>query len=235
MFEIVPEAEFEVWFAGLPEPLAEEVTSALDLIATAGGALMPERLSRVMLWYDGVGDGAGEGNLFGTPYTYRMLWAHHARDHLEWRQEVVLTLESSAFHERLVELSPELSRQVVTQVDYLKRKLKHTRTVGALNPVAELPPAERGMQRDFLALLELLGLHPGEVLGCGSGLRELSITCVDPWLRLLVGLDFPNRRLLAILGEALDRRYYGDSVRRAEARWKRYLQRASSRTKAVSP
>jgi hypothetical protein len=226
MFQIVPEPEFEIWYAELLEPVAEEVTAALDLIAAAGATLMPERLSRLLLWYDGVGDGASEGQIFGTPYTYRMLAAQRARDYVEWRQEALLTLESSAFRKRLRGLSPELCEQVLLQVERLKRTLKSSRTLAALNPVSA---AERALQRDFLALLGLMELEPAEVFGCGSGLRELTISNVTPALRILVGLDFPERRLLAILGEPLDRRYYGDSVRRAEARWSRYLNRSPGR------
>jgi hypothetical protein len=44
----------------------------------------------------------------------------------------------------------------------------------------------------------------------------------EPPLRVLFGLDATRGTLLAILGEALDRAYYGDSVRFAEARWRRY-------------
>jgi hypothetical protein len=48
---------------------------------------------------------------------------------------------------------------------------------------------------------------------------------VQPRLRVLFGLDFPAKRLLAIWGESLDRRYYGDSVKHAEQRWQQYCER----------
>ena len=35
MFQVVPEPEFSAWFEALPEPLAEEVATAIDLAATA--------------------------------------------------------------------------------------------------------------------------------------------------------------------------------------------------------
>jgi hypothetical protein len=58
MFEVVPEPEFSAWFETLPDPFAEEVASAIDLTASAGPALMPQRLSRLLLWYDGTGSGS---------------------------------------------------------------------------------------------------------------------------------------------------------------------------------
>ena len=74
-----------------------------------------------------------------------------------------------------------------------------------------------------------MGLEPKLVLGSGSGLRELAITNIKPQLRVLFGLDFPARRLIAILGEELTRSYYGDSVKRAEQRWQDYCQRQAAR------
>jgi hypothetical protein len=50
---------------------------------------------------------------------------------------------------------------------------------------------------------------------------------------VLVGLDLPQNRLLLLLGEALDRSYYGDSVKRAEAMWQRYA--ASHQAGAARP
>jgi hypothetical protein len=38
-------------------------------------------------------------------------------------------------------------------------------------------------------------------------------------------MDLPRSRLVAIVGEALDRRYYGDSVRFAERYFREYLAR----------
>jgi hypothetical protein len=73
------------------------------------------------------------------------------------------------------------------------------------------------------------------VVGTGSGLRELCIDNVSPPLRVIFGLDYPRRRLIAILGETLDRAYYGDSVRRAEQRWQRYCAELSAELGADAP
>ena len=41
MFQVIPEPEFSAWYEALPEPIAEEVTTAIDLVASAGAVLDP--------------------------------------------------------------------------------------------------------------------------------------------------------------------------------------------------
>ena len=45
-----------------------------------------------------------------------------------------------------------------------------------------------------------------------------------PAFRLLYGVDVERKTALIVLGEWLDRSFYGDSVRRAELMWKQYLE-----------
>ena len=78
------------------------------------------------------------------------------------------------------------------------------------------------VQRALCEVLALVGLAPEDVADTESGLRELTISDATPSLRLIYAIDVPRRRILAILGEALNRAYYGDSVRLAEQRWRQY-------------
>jgi len=212
MFQVVPEPEFSAWYRALPEPIAEEVTAAIDLVASAGAVLEPERLSRLLLWYDGTGGGASLLGL-GLPFTPQLqASASLMGSYLMWHQEVLSCLESQLFQERLGRLDPEPARRALLLVERLKRQLHAARLSGNARGVREL----------FLDLLALVGLEPKLALGSGSGLRELTIPNVTPELRVLFGLDFPAKRLLAILGEPLDRSYYGDSVKRAEGHWQAY-------------
>ena len=239
MFEVVPEPEFEIWYESLPEPLAEEVATAIDLAASAGGLLAPERLSRLLLWFDGTGSGSGPD--LGVPGHLSMtalaqLPAMQARSYLTWQQEALLCLDSAPFRERLERLTPELAAQALSQVERLKRRLQSARMASswsswqrayaALGPLGDAS----GVRGAFLDLLRLMGLEAQTVLGAGSGLRELCIDNVQPQLRVLIGLDFPAKRLIAILGEALNRRYYGDVVKRAEQRWRSYCQSSTNRS-----
>lgn len=226
MFQVVPEPEFAAWFESLPAPLAEEVAAAIDLAANVGGLIAPERLSRLLLWFDGTGSGT-EPSL-GVPGLDAV---HH---YLAWHHEVRLCLESSAFRERLERLEPKLAAQALRQVERLQHQLHFTRLAGNASPWAHgspsptPPAAPTGLRGSFLELLGLMGLTPPAVLGSGSGLRELCIDNVQPQLRVLFGLDFPAKRLLVIWGEPLDRRYYGDSVKHAEQRWQQYCERSST-------
>jgi hypothetical protein len=236
MFQVVPEPEFAAWFESLPEPLAEEVATAIDLAANAGSLLAPERLSRLLLWFDGTG--SGSGSELGAPGLALRGWPEQstelARSYLAWHQEVRLCLESATFRERLARLEPKLATQALRQVERLKRLLHASRLASAHSPWAHSSAAgsartdAAGLRGAFLELLGLIGLTPHAVLGSGSGLRELSIDNVQPQLRVLFGLDFPAKRLLAICGEPLDRRYYGDSVKHAEQRWQQYCDRTST-------
>jgi hypothetical protein len=246
MFEVIPEPEFEAWYEGLPEPLAEEVATAVDLAASASGVIAPERLSRLLLWFDSTG-AAGGGEVGVPGVVTRPGWpelpAARAHGYLIWHQEVRLCLESAPFKERLAQLDPALAARALTQVERLKRKLHAARFAGTWSPwrhggQASTPKTDAdasGLRATFLDLLSLMGLEQEVVLGSGSGLRELCITNVRPQLRVLFGLDFPARRLIAILGESLDRQYYGASVQRAEQRWREYCEDPAGQSRSATP
>jgi hypothetical protein len=233
MFQVVPEPEFEAWYETLPEPLAEEVATAIDMAASFGGALAPERLSRLLLWFDGTG--TGNSDELGVAGLNRGLLERlpevplaRAQHYLVWQQEVLLALESTAFTQRLAQLDPSRAALALKLVERVKRRLHAARLSGNVSPWrtaggGQAEPDPAGVRAAFVELLQLLGLEQQTLLGSGSGLRELCIGNVQPPLRVLFGLDFPAKRLLAILGEPLERRYYGDSVKRAEERWQEYL------------
>ena len=230
MFEVIPEPEFSAWFEALPDPFAEEVAAAIEL--TASTALLPERLSRALLWYDGTGNSSSPLlDLAGHALELREAPAHRLRDYLSWHQEVVLCLESESFKERLTQLDSRRSELALALVELLKRRLHAARLRTTLNPWHQGPASQSfrlgsewaAVRQAFDDLLQTMGLAAQQVLGSGSGLRELTLSNMQPSLRILFGLDFPAKRLIAILGEALDRSYYGDSVRRAERRWQHYL------------
>jgi hypothetical protein len=241
MFQVIPEPAFEAWYEELPEPLAEEVATAIDLVASSSELVAPERLSRSLLWFDGT---SGLPNAFSdSRYERRTLSALPvtlACSYVAWHHEVLLCLESPAFEQRLAALDAGRAALALRQVERLRRKLHAARVSSSYGLRAAAPSAAGGadalgLRRAFLDLLGQLGLDPELVLSSGSGLRELCIDNVSPGLRVLFGLDFPRRRLLAILGESLDRRYYGDSVRLAETRWQRYCDELSGQRAASTP
>jgi len=74
-----------------------------------------------------------------------------------------------------------------------------------------------------------------QILNSVSGLCELTVVTTEPRLRLLFGLDVIEKRIVVLLGEPLDRAYYGDSVKLAERRWQAYCERAKARPVQAAP
>jgi len=76
----------------------------------------------------------------------------------------------------------------------------------------------------YRAALEAVGLDPVRFPVHSSALRELDLRARDPGVRLLYGVDTEREIAVVVLGERLDRNFYGDSVRLAERLWKQFLQ-----------
>jgi hypothetical protein len=226
MFEVVPEPEFEAWYENLPEPWAEEVTTAIDLVASESGLAQAERLSSLLLWFDGTAT-AGMPLAGGTGSSWELLEASavQARTFVQWHHAARRYLDSPAFQARLRALPNDAAARALRQVELLRRRFTATRWTNALNVghgLQGVAPGVAALRLSFSTLQEAVGVDPETWSTHQSGLRELVVSGVAPPLRVLLGLDLPGQRLLAISGEALDRRYYGDSVRRAEKRWREY-------------
>lgn len=89
-----------------------------------------------------------------------------------------------------------------------------------------------------LAVLEALrhvGLGPRSLEPSDSCLCELSVQAREAAFRIIYGMDLPRARLIAIVGDPLDRRYYGDSVRFAERYFREYLARGGGLSAEAEP
>ena len=86
------------------------------------------------------------------------------------------------------------------------------------------------LRRIYFDVLAAAGFELTDLPAHSLALRELSRRLPAPGFRLLYGVDAERERSLFVLGERLDRSYYGDSVRRAERLWKR-ARRAALRQK----
>jgi hypothetical protein len=93
-------------------------------------------------------------------------------------------------------------------------------------------PSADSVQRALREVLSLVGLEFADLVDGSSGLREVTITAVTPHLRLIYGIDVPQHRIVALVGERLDHTYYGDSVRLAEQRWREYQESAAQSAEA---
>jgi hypothetical protein len=226
MYRIVPEPAFSAWFERLPESAAEGVAAALEVVARAGDALEPVRVTRALLWFDGVSPAALRDAYFRALPLVES--AESARALVGFERDVLACLGSPAFRGRLERLASDRAEHTLVLVERLKRRIQAFQRELVLELGAGRAPGERMQQRkaeldrDFADVMRASGLEGERLFGPESGLRELTLSDREPALRVLFGLDATRGTLLAILGEALDRAYYGDSVRFAEARWRRY-------------
>jgi hypothetical protein len=205
------------------------------VLESAGPALDPVKASRMLLWYDGL------AGLPGPDYRLADEWqlglresTEGLRQHMLWRQEALRHLESPTFQARLAALDPAVAGRALASVEQIRASLVATRAwiayrasaallsapLGGGGAAREAPPVVGSVERALLEVLSLVGLDARELVDSSSGLREMTVTGVEPHLRLIYGIDVPKRRVVALLGEPLDRAYYGDSVRLAERLWR---------------
>jgi hypothetical protein len=222
MYEITVTKEFESWFKSLEPSDAEQVATALEVVESAGPALDPVKASPFLLWYDGV-----TGTSLSNEWTERLVrlreTAESARQLAAWQKEVVRSLESPAFLSRLAKLDRAAADRTFSAIERVKDRIRANklRIQFLSNPQASLPSAD-SVKRGLSEVLALAGVEPSDVVDASSGLREMTITEPSPQIRIIYGIDVPRKCVLAILGERLNRSFYGDSVRFAERKWREY-------------
>jgi hypothetical protein len=222
MYEITVTQEFEGWFKSLEPTTAEHVATALEVLETAGPALDPVKASPYLLWYDGVAQGARYHGW--TERHLRLRKTAELAQHLAlWQKEVVRSLESPAFLARLARLDGAAAQGTLWAIETVKNRIRANKLQIQFlgNPKAPVPSAD-SVKRGFFEVLAQAGVSPGEVADKSSGLREMTLADLSPAARIIYGIDVPNKRILVILGEPLDRSFYGDSVRLAERKWREY-------------
>ena len=237
MYEITVTPEFEAWFRSLQGDAAERVAAELNLLERVGPGCDLEHASRWLLWFDGT-EGAhatplGEGE---QAFALQLRTVASRLVLLKQRQEGALRcLESPNFLRRFLNLDAERAqvvgelierlraavRAAVVQLTLAAHPLPQATVVSSATAPQDLWLSDT-VQRALHEVLARVGLAPEDVADTESGLREISISDAAPPLRLIYAIDVPRRRILAILGEALNRAYYGDSVRLAEQRWRQY-------------
>jgi hypothetical protein len=249
VYEITVSDEFAAWFEALEEPQAERVVAALEVVAAAGSALDVTKCSPWLLWFDGISAvSAEQWSLYGQFLTAQPVYTELARVH----HEAVRWLDSASFQNALRGLDAAQVARASEAVRNLRSVLRATWTgftrVGFSKAgFVSAGSASRGMESstelvreeaEALSATELVraalravsaavGLETIDREEREHGLRELTMTECRPGLRVIYGIDVTARRLLALVGDALTRQYYGDSVRLAERRWREYLERGS--------
>jgi hypothetical protein len=142
---------------------------------------------------------------------------------LRAQHEALRCLETPNFQACFLKLEPRSAARAQELMERLRASVRAA-TLSLVRSQPESAWSERpllpdeALQAALLELLSCVGLRLEDVADRSSGLRELTLAELRPPHRLLYAIDAPRRRILAILGEALDHAYYGDSVRLAERR-----------------
>jgi hypothetical protein len=251
VLELLTTDEFATWFSALDADTAEDVAGTVEVIAQLGAETEAPGSSDLLLWYEHPSV-SQQRPLLDVSQRYSPEFVKFTQ---EWGRfsgyvkRVIKHLESPSFVARLGRLSEQDAATVAAAVARLKKlswarfmsmtefRMKRLRplTFDAAAAAALAPFADVSEARDaYFAALAAAGFEVADPPSDGAALREISLRSRAPGLRLLYGLDAPRGRGLVVLGEWLDRSFYGDSVRRAEATWRRFLGGDSAVTQPVS-
>jgi hypothetical protein len=224
MFEITVTGEFERWYQALDSESAEQVAAELNVLERLGPELDGVRASRLLLWFDGSAPQ-------GLPQSWLAQRANaRVSQLLRAQHEALRCLETPNFQARFLGLDARSAARAQELIGRVRASVRAaTLSLVASNSGSAWPEAsavpDEAVQAALLELLSCVGLRLEDVADRSSGLRELTLAELRPPHRLLYAIDAPRRRILAILGEALDHAYYGDSVRSAERRWREYCRK----------
>jgi hypothetical protein len=224
MHDSIVTEEFARFFEALDEADAEEVATALDVLVEAVGTLGPGKATRLLLWYDGTRAPAAPA--FEARYAVDAV--ARVSGVLAFRQDVLRFLESEAFSARLARLDPAGAARALALVERIRYMIHGAQSyvVLARAPAGRSEDDAR-LEHDFLELLRLVGVDAAALPDSEQSVWELTVHAPSGALRLLYGVDPERRRVVVLLGERLDRAYYGDAVRFDEKRFRRYRREAA--------
>jgi hypothetical protein len=243
MIELLTTDEFAEWFSALDEGAAEDVAETLEVIAQLGTRTEAPGSSEWLLWYeDRRWSSPGVANR-SPPYFFSPAILDFIEDwgiFVGYVKRVLKHLESPQFVARLRRLDPRNAAAVADAVDRIRRasKTRHLalsefqrrRPTPGLRPptAADASALEHltdltDLRQAYFAALAAAGFAVVDVPAHSTALREVALRSRAPGLRLLYGVDTRRSRGLVVVGEWLDRRFYGDSVRRGEQLWRQFL------------
>jgi hypothetical protein len=232
---------FAAWYGALPATRAEDVAATLEVLVQLGARAEAPGSSEWLLWY--------EHPSLASLAVFRLVDNAASPEIVKFAEEwgrfhgyanrVIKHLDSQAFKARLARLDCADAARVSAALERVRRlrttrllalaDLRGKRSTGIrrarpedaealmrLADVAEIREA-------YFAALAGAGFEVADVPPHTAALREIALRGTPPGLRLLYGIDEPKNRGLVVLGEWLDRSFYGDSVRRAEAMWAEFL------------
>jgi hypothetical protein len=251
MLDLLTTDAFAHWFSGLTGGPAEDVAETIEIIGQLGAAAEAPGSSELLLWYEHpLLASRPLPDLSDRLAPEIVKFSHEYGRFNGYVRRVVKHLESAPFVARLSRLSSAEAAAVADAVRRIRR-LATTRLLsvsdlyarGRLSPFRSpsssaaaafarlVDPSE--VRECYFAALAAAGFDVVDVPPHTAALREITLRTTPPGLRILYGIDEPKHRGLVVLGEWLDRSYYGDSVRRAEALWAQFLEGRPLATQAA--
>jgi hypothetical protein len=227
MLEIVTTDEFANWFAALDDRAAEDVAAALEMVEKLGPHKTALDSSEWLLWYE-------------EPDAPEIVLADDWAEFHDAAKELVARLESPRFAAKLRRLPAEDAGRVMVALDVLgmasaarRRGLAMVAARAWRGRSADDPYA--ALRRAYRTVVAAAGLASDDFTEHSTALRELTLRSPASRLRLLYGVDVQRQLALVVLGERLERRFYGDSVRRAERVWQQFLQQKKAEAGNPAP
>lgn len=225
MLQLLTTDAFAEWFAALDDKAAEDVATALEVVEQLGPAQAPPESRESLLFYE-------HPSVSRFQMSDSLAWDIEAWGSFrDYAKQVLQKLESPRFAKRLSCLGTKEAATVLKSIRQIRRatdpRMRWTLklagdpigTAGGVHPAG----ACAEVRRIFFDALEAAGFAVVDVPVYSLALRELSRRHPSPAFRLLYGVEVKRETALFVLGEWLDRSFYGDSVRRAEQMWKQFL------------
>jgi hypothetical protein len=246
MLCLVTTDAFAAWFSALDDGAAEDVAATLEVIAQLGTRTEAPGSSEWLLWYEHPLVLSRSIVLSSHPQLSPevMKALHDWGTFVGYVKRVIKHLESPQFVARVGHLEPRNAAAVADALARI-RKVSKSRQLGLgewqrkrlSGQQKHAPALERFLdltevREAYFAALAAVGFDVVDVPAHSPALREISLRARAPGLRLLYGVETRHNRGLVVLGEWLDRSFYGDSVRRAEEVWRRFL---DGRLRATQP
>ncbi|HSY24150.1 MAG TPA: hypothetical protein VK841_18615 [Polyangiaceae bacterium] len=241
MLDLLTTDAFAAWFSGLAEIPAEDVAATIEVIAQLGAGTEAPGSSELLLWYEHPSVASrGLPDIVERLAPEVVKFANEYGRFNGYVRRVIRHLESAPFVARLSRLSAEDTAKVADALCRIRR-LATTRMLSifdlqarrrlwpygspspsAITACARLvDPSE--VREWYYAALAAAGFEVVDVPSHTAALREITLRTTAPGLRILYGIDAAKNRGLIVVGEWLDRSFYGDSVRLAEALWAQFL------------
>lgn len=218
MLQLLATDEFADWFHALGDSDAEDVAIALEVLGSVSVEQADSSSSDLLLWYRASpadSPGSRGNRALAVSDTYHRAAARIFR--------MITHLDSQPVQARLAQVPADQQVLVRCAISKMKSLTRDRRLAAMMVRESESERVVAEVEANYRAVLDACDLLEPESLLQTTPLRQLQLNDRPPGLRILYGVNAAKETALLVLGEHLDRRAYGSSVRRALSEWKRFL------------